>query len=330
MKMIDRYVYTVIKRLPEREQQDVETSLRESIDDMLPDNYSEADVEKTLLALGNPAVLAEKYREDVRYLISPTLYNSYISVLKIVLTVIVCIAPLITILSMITSEAAGNERNLFITFLLQTMIFILEAGFQAFTWITILFAINDRINNAWFRWPYTGKAWTLSDLEDSIPSKKNQIEISDPIVAIIFTLIFIIVFGFFPGLIGAYIKAESGWRIIPMFHPDTYRQFLPLLLASAGLNLIVAILKLIYQRWNQMLAIINSIENILSLGVLGAILLTPSFFNHEFLVLIAGILEIDLTTFMRGWQWGTWGIVGAPAFLGSIWDSITGFRKAAR
>ncbi len=330
MKIIDRYVYTVTKRLLEKDRREVEENLRESIDDMLPDNYTEADVEETLVTLGNPALLAEKYRDTPHSLIGPALYNNYLSVLKIVLIVVVCSAPLMTFLSLLTAEPVENGLNLVVTFFVQILAFIFEAAFQAFAWVTVLFAVMDRVNSPYFRWPYTGKEWTLSDLDDTVPSKKNEIGKSDPIVSIIFTLLFITVFGFFPQLIGGYMKLENGWNIIPLFNLDALRQYLPLLLVSAGLSLMVDILKLIYQKWNRTLAIINAAVNVFSIGVLIAFLLNRSIFNDQFHIRIAQLLETDPAVIVKTWQWGVWGIVAVAILFGMIVDSISGFRKAAR
>lgn len=59
--MIERYIYTTTKHLPEKTRKDVETELRSNIYDMLSENYDEADVRKVLYELGNPAELANRY-----------------------------------------------------------------------------------------------------------------------------------------------------------------------------------------------------------------------------------------------------------------------------
>ena len=89
MEIIDRYVYAVVKRLPESTRQDVERELRANIQDMLPDDHSEADVRAVLAKLGNPYRLAEEYRETKRYLIGPSVYDSYITVLRLVISIVV-------------------------------------------------------------------------------------------------------------------------------------------------------------------------------------------------------------------------------------------------
>src|SRR5699024_8882973 len=93
MTLIDKYVYTVTKNLPKKTRADVEKELRGSIMDMLPDDFTEIDVEKALYMLGSPAVMAEEYRDGRGVLIGPGLYNQYIYVLKLVFIIMACIIP---------------------------------------------------------------------------------------------------------------------------------------------------------------------------------------------------------------------------------------------
>ena len=43
-EMIERYINVVVKRLPEKERIEIERELRANIYDMLPENYTQADV----------------------------------------------------------------------------------------------------------------------------------------------------------------------------------------------------------------------------------------------------------------------------------------------
>ena len=58
--LIERYVYDVTRRLPEKEREDVMKELRANIYDMLPEGASEDAVKKVLYELGSPVSLAEK------------------------------------------------------------------------------------------------------------------------------------------------------------------------------------------------------------------------------------------------------------------------------
>src|SRR5574344_277501 len=75
--LIDRYVFDVVRRLPEGERGDVERELRANIRDMLPEDSQEAETVRVLESLGDPRKLAEQYRANPRYLISPAMFEQY-------------------------------------------------------------------------------------------------------------------------------------------------------------------------------------------------------------------------------------------------------------
>jgi hypothetical protein len=72
--LIDRYLYDITKRLPEKSRADVERELRSNIEDMLPEDPTDDDVVRVLTELGSPAKLSAAYRSNPRYLISPELF----------------------------------------------------------------------------------------------------------------------------------------------------------------------------------------------------------------------------------------------------------------
>jgi hypothetical protein len=85
--MIERYVFEVARRLPEKEREDVKRELTANIMDMLSDNPSDEEIADVLNELGDPAKLSEKYRQHPRYLISPAMFETYLRTIKIVLPI---------------------------------------------------------------------------------------------------------------------------------------------------------------------------------------------------------------------------------------------------
>jgi hypothetical protein len=77
--LIERYVYDVTRRLPEKEQEDVRKELTANIYDMLPIQAGEEAVKTVLLNLGPTYDLAEQYRQKPNYLISPATYSSLVN-----------------------------------------------------------------------------------------------------------------------------------------------------------------------------------------------------------------------------------------------------------
>lgn len=202
MEVIDRYVYAVIKRLPEKSRAEVERELRENIADMLPDSYEEADVHKALLELGNPAELAEQYRETKRFLISPALYGSYIYVLKIVSIIIAIAIPIAAFVTVLTDAQETGTINFIAQMFGQIIVMALQAAFIAFGAVTLVFVFMDRFDKKYAQWPYTGKPWAIKDLQEVPGSHSRSIAKSEPIFLIVTSVVFGIAICFFPELLG--------------------------------------------------------------------------------------------------------------------------------
>ena len=66
---------------------EVGKELRANIDDMLPENPTDAAIEAVLVKLGEPRALAGGYRGKPRFLIAPEWMDEYLQVLKTVLIV---------------------------------------------------------------------------------------------------------------------------------------------------------------------------------------------------------------------------------------------------
>ena len=89
--LIERYIYAVTKRLPQKVQKDISDELRTLIDDMLVERCGELvpeekDIRVVLTELGTPEELYEKYNPDnKKCLIGSPYYSTYKYVLKIVM-----------------------------------------------------------------------------------------------------------------------------------------------------------------------------------------------------------------------------------------------------
>ena len=71
MNLIEVYVYEVTRRLPDKSRDDIALELTSTIEDMLPENFTENEVMDALSKLGDPAQLAASYRDTPNYLIGP-------------------------------------------------------------------------------------------------------------------------------------------------------------------------------------------------------------------------------------------------------------------
>ncbi len=91
MDLINIYVQEVSRRLPEKIREDISLELRSTISDMLPDDFTDNDVNQALESLGNPAVLASRYRDRPMHLIGPKFYDIYMTLLKMISLIVVIV-----------------------------------------------------------------------------------------------------------------------------------------------------------------------------------------------------------------------------------------------
>ena len=178
MRLIEVYIQEVTRRLPEKMRTDIALELRSTIEDMLPEAYSEEDVKGVLNQLGNPAVLANGYKDQPMHLIGPRYFDLYVSLLKMIVPIVVVIS-LITIIAQSFIGYNGEESilNVVITIFTEGIVSTIEVGIQVFFWLTLTFAIIERLDKDKDPQPVTSsmEKWTADDLKKItyIPKKKT-------------------------------------------------------------------------------------------------------------------------------------------------------------
>ncbi len=71
MTLIDSYIHEVTKRLHKNKREKIKVELKATIEDMLPEQYSESEVKGVLRKLGSPVEVAASYRDTPHFLIGP-------------------------------------------------------------------------------------------------------------------------------------------------------------------------------------------------------------------------------------------------------------------
>jgi hypothetical protein len=321
MELIERYVGAVAERLPEGTREDVARELRANIEDMLPDDAKEEDVRRVLEKLGNPAVLADEYRQAKRYLIGPAMYDTYVFVLKVVL----CIATIaLAFLSLIgTALDPGNGA---VDLIAAAISGAIQGAMMAFLWVTLVFVILERTGALEGQKLFDRKEWTVEDLPPTVVNPKNKIDRTGEVVAIIFIVAFLSIFVLRPELFGWYDRTDSGLQVMPAFDIARLQTYIPamVVLAVAGLGL--AVWKIVAGRWTLPLAGANTVVNLGS-GLLACLMLTahdlvnPGLIPHmeDILGMSAGTLGPILSSVA---------VAAIVLFvLAGIMDSVMGFLK---
>lgn len=321
--LVDRYVYQVTKRLPQAQRTDIEQELRGLIDDMLSaktDAPSKEDVTAVLRELGHPAELASKYSGTKRWLIGPEYFDIYMMVLKIVLAV--------TGFGMVLAQAIGYvsapPQNVWTAFGL-FFASVFSGLVQAFAWVTGIFALIERFAK---EAPYKGMDWNPADLPP-VPEQKATIKRSEPIVGIVFTVLFLVILNVSPQLFGAYLPEGSSVRVVPVFDLTVFYRLLPLIDVMICIGLVKEMLRLIVGRYTVSLSVALVVLNVMSM-IMFIWLFGPSsgIWNADFMTQIGTPWSLSAEAAF-GWNLLPKILIGLSIF-GTIVDSIQLIVRAFR
>jgi len=282
MEMLERYLASVAQKLPQKMRGDVAAEIRSTLEDMLEDRSlktgappDEAMLTEALREYGSPARVAATYL-PARYLVGPQLYPVFSLVLKIVLTILTILA-----LVGLGIGIASNPENL--TSIIQSFGRALanyyEIMIAAFGNIVLVFAILQRLLPASeFAEPGQPDA-TWDPAELMRPPSTDEVKLWEPIVAILFGFIALVIFNFYPQILRytPSLNEYSAGRVIllPLFSPEFFR-YLPWLNILWILGIVQNIFLLRARRWTPSQRIANIALKLLGIGVLVAMLSGPA------------------------------------------------------
>lgn len=281
-EMIERYIYDVTRRLPENERGEIKRELEASITDMLPDNPSRQDITAVLTKLGSPRILAEQYRQKPQYLISPAMFDNYISVLKAVTAIVAVVCGCIGVVLALSSGSIVQVIS-------SGIAMAFEGALQTALWITVGFVIAEKCGYK--------QEWKLEDL----PQLPTGIKISrsSSIAGMIMSVFLPVLF------IAMIIREESffifvrGADIITPLSQAALERFIPYLVMLGVLGFIVNGFRLYWAKWNIPLCVINAIYNVVWAGVVISALNWPDLISTEFLEYMSTIAgEADILRYI--------------------------------
>ncbi len=175
--LIERYLYDVVRRLPEKQRKDIEEELRTLIEDMLEERQKDRgteEVKAVLSELGEPAKLAMKYRGEEAHLIGGEYYPIYCQILKLVLICVgVGVAISAVVHLVVQLPAQGGGMNGVVNSVVDGFISLgslPEALLSAFGLVTLVFFVMER-NQVKLQ---KKEPWSLEKLTQ-IPSAKAVI-----------------------------------------------------------------------------------------------------------------------------------------------------------
>lgn len=328
MKIIDLYIQEVTRRLPEKSREDIALELRSTIEDMLPDDYTEEEVKTVLEKMGNPALLASGYLDRPMHLIGPRYFDIYINLLKLILP----IATAITLISFIANtiiSSSGEKAalNIILDSIGLGIWKILSTGIQVFFWVTVVFAVIERTDHKNSQIPLTScfKEWSPEDLYN-IPyiPKEKAIQKVEVFLGLLWTAIWASVYFNAASLVGVYEKGNNGLEfVMPMFNQGVLLSYWPLVVIVIGLEIAAAAYKWHKGQWTRKMAGFNSVMHGVSSIVFIIVISNSQLFNPAFVTYMTDLFSTtdDVST------WILWGAI-FTFLLFAVIDSYQGYRKA--
>jgi len=324
--MIDRYLYDVSRRLPENIRADVERELRSNIEDMLPENPGNAEIERVLIKMGSPAKLAVSYHPNPRYLISPEYFDDYLSVLKIVaLTLALLLASISVFQIFLGGDASDGAAGMITTIIIKFITGAVSGVMHAFLWVTLAFGLFEFFNNKEKLVQWSPK--TLPDVPsaNSVVIKRSETA-TGAIFSVLFTAAFLVGTLGEPRFIALYV---SGVPSAPVFSEQVIRSFLPVYIFLIVFMLVAAVIKFIKGRWTLLAAASHILYGIFGAVVGISLVLKPDLLTDAFLTRFAGILNISRTA-LDGHISITFKVITILIIIGTIADIISTIYKTVK
>ncbi|MBG0564292.1 permease prefix domain 1-containing protein [Actinoplanes aureus] len=305
--LIDRYVYTVLRRVPEQQRADIDRELRTSIEDAVEARVDggstrDAAIEQTLVELGDPDRLADGYADRPLYLIGPELYPHWRRLLTMLAWVVLPTA--VTILAIFDAvEGAGFGEVIG-----GVIGNLLTIGVNLAFWVTAVFAVLERtgVGRAELR---RNRAWSPDDLPSYEPGFLTVGQFAGSLL--------------WPVLvIAALVLQQFTFSEVPVLDPDNWTFWWPYFIVVMILEGVYGVWLFRSHGWTHAATAANAVLGLLFAVPMIWLLATERFFNPEFIA-------------MQDWgsvdplSWLT-GIVITIVALGTIWDIIEVAIRAER
>lgn len=261
-RYVDRYVAAVGSMLPAERRKDIEAEIRANLLDEIdaranasgfPGAASEQTVLEVLQRYPRPLEMAQRYGA-VQSLIGPALYNSFVSVLKLVLTVVLTVNVVVALMRVMGGHSGFS--------LVETIGGIASSLFVAGGIVTLIFAIIERSPGA--AEEIAGeigadldgnkeKGWDPRKLPEV--TDRNRISTGDLVGDIITSLVTILWLNLYVSPDGSMPIYVGEWIQAPIFS-TTFMSYVPLLTAFWAIELLVYLVVLAQQRWTLLTRVI--------------------------------------------------------------------------
>ena len=310
----DRYVWGVLKEVPQSQRADLEPEIRALVADAVEARAESGEDRKAaeraaLEELGDPGLLAARYTDRTMVLIGPRVYPEWRRLLSVLLPIVV---PIVIIVATAAAYLGGTQPAQLIGVAISTGIGV---AVQTVFWVTLVFALIERYGQEDVA--SLSEPWTPDRLPET-PSESVKPKLVE-------TVLSIVALGL---LAGALVWQQVATPITidgtgySLFDPALWSFWIPWFLLILALELVFTIVRWSRGGWTWVLAGVNLVLNIAF--VVPAIWL----FNTGQLFDPALIAAIEAEVGPATWLQTTIVIGTVIAVAVAAWDSIDGFRQA--
>lgn len=250
--LTDRYVWGVLRAVPEPQRAELEPEIRAMVDDAVearaanarPDAGNADAVERAALTeLGDPELLAARYTGRSLYLIGPRLFLTWRRLLVVLLPIVVPLSAL----GVMVAQALAGQTDLR-ALLGSGASIAYNVAIQLVFWFTLVFALVERGGDK-----SLDTEWSIDQLP-TLPStgRLSAVELALSIGGLVFAGVFIVWQQVAQPIV-------VGGVAYPILDPALWSFWLPWFLVVIGIE--VAFTALLYRagRWTVPFAIVNAV-----------------------------------------------------------------------
>lgn len=293
--LVDRYVFTALRRVPEKQRADIDRELRASIEDAVDARVDageprDAAVEATLLELGDPDRLADRYADRASYLIGPELFPAWRRLMTMLLSMVL---PLVVIVLVVLRSLDAPSAGSVIGGMVSSVITV---GVHIAFWVTAVFAVLERtgVTAGGLR----GGPWSLKNLPRYEPRGLTVTQLG---AAIVWPVL----------MITALVLQQFTFGDEPVLAPANWSFWWPYLIVVMALDALYAVWVYRLGTWTHTVTVVNAALALAFAVPVIWLASTDRFFNPAFFDFGAGADE--------ALRWAGFGVVLTFAvFL--VWD----------
>lgn len=317
--LTDRYVWAVVRLLPEPQRAEIDAELRSLVTDMIDardsiaaeshstESHSAESLERDVLTeLGDPGRLAANYVHKPRALVGPQVFPEYVRALKVVAVVAL---PIVVVASVLAAMLADDSNPGSVIGAAVAGLF--GAAIQVAFWVTLVYAFADR-------WK-ADNPWTTDALPNVSTGSPNGVNPTEVALSIVFTVLFgvAIVWQRFRSPL-----TDAAGDRIPFLHDDVWAGVGIALLGILVASVAVEVTVLVTRRWSPLRAAAKVSLNVALFALVAWLALDDRLLNTQFLETLAERAEWNDVPTINPW------IPIAVVGVIEIWDSVERIRSA--